>query len=82
MLWRVSHGDRTAMMAGDKLGSELQRRLKQVHREAHHLHAFVRFIERPGICPARNTWRGTNRRTTFCTAPAHISSDAWASTAG
>ena len=47
VLWRVSHGDRTAMMAGDKLGSELQRRIKQVHREAHHLHAFVRFIERP-----------------------------------
>jgi probable DNA metabolism protein len=47
VLWRVSHGDRTAMMAGDKLGSELQRRIKQVQREAHHLHAFVRFIERP-----------------------------------
>jgi len=47
VLWRVSHGDRTAMMAGDKLGSELQRRIKQVRREAHHLHAFVRFVERP-----------------------------------
>ncbi|RMM11757.1 hypothetical protein APX70_05214, partial [Pseudomonas syringae pv. maculicola] len=23
VLWRVTHGDRTAMMAGDKLGSEL-----------------------------------------------------------
>lgn len=40
VLWRVSHGDRTAMLAGDKLGSELQRRIKQVSREAHHLHAF------------------------------------------
>ncbi len=47
VLWRVSHGDRTAMMAGDKLGSELHRRLKQVSREAHHLHAFLRFIALP-----------------------------------
>lgn len=47
VLWRVSHGDRTAMMSGDKLGSELQRRIKQVQREAHHLHAFVRFIALP-----------------------------------
>ena len=36
VLWRVSHGDRTAMMSGDKLGSELQRRIKQVQRESHH----------------------------------------------
>ena len=35
------------MLAGDKLGSELQRRIKQVSREAHHLHAFVRFIALP-----------------------------------
>jgi probable DNA metabolism protein len=47
VLWRVSHGDRTAMMAGDKLGSELHRRLKQVSREAHHLHAFLRFVALP-----------------------------------
>lgn len=51
VLWRVSHGDRTAMMAGDKLGSELHRRLKSVSREAHHLHAFVRFIELPASTP-------------------------------
>ncbi|MGC5700909.1 TIGR03915 family putative DNA repair protein [Pseudomonas sp. NFXW11] len=44
VLWRVSHGDRTAMLSGDRLGSELQRRIKQVDREAHHLHAFVRFV--------------------------------------
>lgn len=44
VLWRVCHGDRTAMLAGDRLGSELQRRLKQVSREAHHLHAFLRFV--------------------------------------
>lgn len=49
VLWRVSHGDRTAMLAGDRLGSELHRRIKQVTREAHHLHAFVRFIELPVV---------------------------------
>jgi probable DNA metabolism protein len=47
VLWRVAHGDRTAMLAGDRLGSELQRRIKQVSREAHHLHAFVRFTPLP-----------------------------------
>jgi probable DNA metabolism protein len=47
VLWRVSHGDRTAVLAGDKLGSELQRRIKQIQREAHHLHAFVRFVAMP-----------------------------------
>ena len=35
------------MLAGDRLGSELQRRIKQVSREAHHLHAFVRFVPLP-----------------------------------
>jgi len=52
VLWRVSHGDRTAMLAGDKLGSELHRRLKQVSREAHHLHAFLRFVAVPGLAGA------------------------------
>lgn len=47
VLWRVSHGDRTAMLAGDSLGSELHRRIKQVQREAHHLHAFLRFVAVP-----------------------------------
>ncbi len=47
VLWRVAHGDRTAMLAGDRLGSELQRRIRQVSREAHHLHAFLRFIPVP-----------------------------------
>lgn len=51
VLWRVSHGDRTAMLAGDRLGSELQRRIKQVNREAHHLHAFVRFVAVPSADP-------------------------------
>ncbi|MDF0732076.1 TIGR03915 family putative DNA repair protein [Pseudomonas entomophila] len=47
VLWRVAHGDRTAMLAGDRLGSELQRRIRQVGREAHHLHAFARFVPLP-----------------------------------
>ena len=47
VLWRVAHGDRSAMLPGDRLGSELQRRIKQVSREAHHLHAFVRFVPLP-----------------------------------
>lgn len=28
VLWRVAHGDRTAMLPGDRLGSELHRRIK------------------------------------------------------
>lgn len=43
ILWRVSHGERSAMLAGDADGSELHKRLKAVRREAHHLHAFLRF---------------------------------------
>jgi len=53
VLWRVAHGDRTAMLAGDRLGSELQRRIKQVSREAHHLHAFVRFVPLPQMLAER-----------------------------
>lgn len=52
VLWRVAHGDRTAMLAGDRLGSELHRRIKQVSREAHHLHAFVRFVPLPDAIAA------------------------------
>ncbi|MFF7706692.1 TIGR03915 family putative DNA repair protein [Pseudomonas sp. NPDC007930] len=47
VLWRVAHGDRTAMLAGEALGSELQRRVKHVRRETHHLHAFLRFVPLP-----------------------------------
>ncbi|SDS57213.1 TIGR03915 family putative DNA repair protein [Halopseudomonas sabulinigri] len=43
VLWRVAHGERAAMLAGDPDGSQLQKRIKAVSREAHHLHAFVRF---------------------------------------
>jgi probable DNA metabolism protein len=64
VLWRVSHGDRTAMLAGDVLGSELHRRIKQVTREAHHLHAFLRFIELPpppGAAPLSPVGAGSAR---------------------
>lgn len=43
VLWRFTRGERSAVLAGDADGSELQRRLKAVRREAHHLHAFARF---------------------------------------
>lgn len=57
VLWRVSHGDRTAMLAGDRLGSELHRRLKSISREAHHLHAFLRFVALPATCDDTQTLR-------------------------
>lgn len=47
ILWRVAQGDRAAMLAGDIDGSQLHKRLKAVRREAHHLHAFLRFQPRP-----------------------------------
>lgn len=43
VLWRVSQGDPSARLVGDIDGSELHARIKAVRREAHHLHAFVRF---------------------------------------
>ncbi len=47
ILWRVARGDRAAMLPGDIDGSQLHKRLKAVRREAHHLHAFLRFHPRP-----------------------------------
>jgi probable DNA metabolism protein len=46
VLWRVTGGDRSAMLAGDIDGAALQRRVKAVRREAHHMHAFLRFRQR------------------------------------
>ncbi|MBM7335018.1 TIGR03915 family putative DNA repair protein [Alloalcanivorax marinus] len=43
VLWRGAHGERQAHLPGDRDGSALQRRIKAVRREAHHLHAFLRF---------------------------------------
>jgi probable DNA metabolism protein len=43
VLWRVNQGDSSARMVGDIDGSELHGRIKAVRREAHHLHAFLRF---------------------------------------
>lgn len=47
ILWRVAQSDRAAMLPGDIDGSQLHKRLKAVRREAHHLHAFLRFHPRP-----------------------------------
>lgn len=47
ILWRVAQGDRAAMLPGDIDGSQLHKRLKAIRREAHHLHAFLRFHPRP-----------------------------------
>ncbi|MHA6492051.1 TIGR03915 family putative DNA repair protein [Pseudomonas borbori] len=46
ILWRVAQGDHAAMLPGDIDGSELHTRLKAVRREAHHMHAFLRFQPR------------------------------------
>lgn len=43
ILWRVARGDQTARLVGDVDGSELHARIKAVRREAHHMHAFLRF---------------------------------------
>lgn len=43
VLWRVAQGDLAARLPGDADGSELNARIKAVRREAHHLHAFLRF---------------------------------------
>lgn len=43
ILWRVAQGDPTARLAGDVDGSKLHARIKAVRREAHHMHAFLRF---------------------------------------
>ena len=47
ILWAVVHGQQSALLMGSELGSQLQQRLKTVRREAHHLHAFLRFIPSP-----------------------------------
>lgn len=47
VLWRVAQGDRAAMLAGDPDGSTLQQWIKSVRRETHHMHAFLRFRQRP-----------------------------------
>jgi len=47
ILWRVTEGDRSAMLPGDIDGSQLHKRIKAVRREAHHLHAFLRFHPLP-----------------------------------
>ncbi|MGK9066849.1 TIGR03915 family putative DNA repair protein [Stutzerimonas chloritidismutans] len=46
VLWRVAQGDAAGRLVGDVDGSELHARIKAVRREAHHLHAFLRFMPR------------------------------------
>jgi probable DNA metabolism protein len=53
VLWRVSQGDSSARMVGDIDGSELHGRIKAVRREAHHLHAFLRFSPLESNLPVR-----------------------------
>lgn len=47
ILWAVVQGQQSALLMGSELGSQLQQRLKSVRREAHHLHAFLRFFPSP-----------------------------------
>lgn len=44
ILWRAAQGDKAVSLAGDPLGSALHQRLKSIRREAHHMHAFLRFV--------------------------------------
>ncbi len=46
ILWRSQQGDATAMSAADPDGARLHAMAKAVKREAHKMHAFVRFRER------------------------------------
>jgi probable DNA metabolism protein len=46
ILWRSQQGDATAMSAADPDGSRLHAMAKAVKREAHKMHAFLRFRER------------------------------------
>ena len=46
ILWRSQQGDATAMSAADVDGARLHAMAKAVKREAHKMHAFVRFRER------------------------------------
>jgi DNA polymerase len=47
-LWRISHGDRQPMSAADTLGARLEHMARNVRRDLHKMHAFVRFRELPG----------------------------------
>ena len=46
ILWRSQQGDATAMSAADADGARLHAMAKAVKREAHKMHAFLRFRER------------------------------------
>lgn len=46
ILWRSQHGDASAVSAADPDGARLHAMAKAVKREAHKMHAFLRFRER------------------------------------
>ncbi len=46
ILWRSHHGDASAVSAADEDGARLHAMAKAVKREAHKMHAFLRFRER------------------------------------
>lgn len=46
VLWRVTHGDAAATHPADADGRQLHQRWHAVKREAHHMHAFLRFHHR------------------------------------
>jgi len=46
ILWRWQNGDRTVLSVADEDGKRLHGMVKAVEREAHHMHAFLRFRER------------------------------------
>ena len=46
ILWRSQHGDASAVSAADEDGARLHAMAKAVKREAHKMHAFLRFRER------------------------------------
>lgn len=47
IVWRWHHGDRSVWSAADEDGRRLHSMIKTVGREAHKMHAFLRFRERP-----------------------------------
>ncbi|GIZ52291.1 UdgX family uracil-DNA binding protein [Noviherbaspirillum aridicola] len=47
VLWRWQQGQRDVMSAADEDGARLHAMVKTVRREAHKMHAFLRFRERP-----------------------------------
>ncbi len=69
-------------VAGDEDGSELQRRVKAIRREIHHVHAFLRFRPRAESAGPPAWVPGTSRPTTSRPWRRRTSATAWATAAG